>query len=213
MEKLKISIIICTYNRVFWLEKCLDSVIKQNYSDYEIIVVYFDAKDGTKDLLEKYPVKAIEQTELSGWSAACNIGIEASNGEIIAFIDDDVIVQNDWLQKLSKAYENHDVSGVGGPVYKLNSKEFQYKKPKINKYGDFQNASFNSKIGTNEFLFLAGGNMSFKKEVLNKVKGFDPYFTYGYGETDLCVRITNSGYKLLFDPNVIVWHANAEGSV
>jgi GT2 family glycosyltransferase len=207
----KVSVVICTYNRVYWLQKCLDSIMKLDYPNYEVVVVYIDTNDGTKELLEKYSINSVRQERLSGLSAAWNMGAEESNGDIIAFIDDDEVVRNDWLLKLTGAYDDPNICGVGGPVYKLGLNEFQFEKTKANKFGKTRNISCNAEVPRNEFLILQGGNMSFRKEVFKKLGGFDPCFTFFNGDMDLCVRAIQQGYNLKHEPNAIVWHANVGG--
>jgi GT2 family glycosyltransferase len=186
--------------------------MKLDYPNYEIIVVVDGSTDNTCEVLKKYsnPIKIVEHEENKGLSVARNTGINASDGDIIAFIDDDEVVRSDWLRRLVEAYKtNHRICGAGGLVYKLNSDKLQHGKMKANKFG--KTHGYGRGLTRNEFLILQGGNLSFRKEILDEVGGFDPYFTYANDELDLCIRITQKGYKLVYVPNAKVWHAMAEG--
>jgi glycosyltransferase involved in cell wall biosynthesis len=91
-----VSVIIPTYNRAWCLSEAVDSVLAQDFSDFELIVVDDGSTDGTADLLAAYGNDiAVLQLEHSGVSAARNAGIATARGELIAFLDSDDI----WLPK------------------------------------------------------------------------------------------------------------------
>ena len=88
-----VSVIIPTFNRAWCLEKAVESVLAQDFPDYELIVVDDGSRDHTQDLLKKYPdVHTLWQAQ-KGVSAARNAGVRASSGELIAFLDSD----DQWL--------------------------------------------------------------------------------------------------------------------
>ncbi|MBN2105982.1 MAG: glycosyltransferase family 2 protein [Deltaproteobacteria bacterium] len=93
-----VSIIIPTHNRKFLLQRALNSVLKQTFTDYEIIVVDDASTDGTDELLASHfygNVTVIKKSSSEGPGAARNTGILASQGDYIAFLDDD----DKWLPK------------------------------------------------------------------------------------------------------------------
>ena len=94
-----VSVIIPTYNRKLRLAKAVDSVLRQTYTDFELIVVDDGSHDGTPDLLKKYhsKLRTLIQTN-NGVSAARNAGIKASKGQLIAFLDSDDL----WLENKLK---------------------------------------------------------------------------------------------------------------
>ncbi len=95
----RVSIIIPTHNRVIFLKEALDSVIKQSFSDFELIVVDDGSTDGTADLVAKYPgVRYIYQKN-RGVSSARNLGIRSARGNFIAFLDSDDLWLNDKLKE------------------------------------------------------------------------------------------------------------------
>ena len=112
---MKFSVIIPTYNRIDFLKKAIDSVLRQTYQDFEIIIVNDNPGDkSTVDILvAKYDkIKVIHHESPKGGNAARNTGILYSKGEIIAFLDDD----DTWLpEKLNyhlKEHENQQEAGV-----------------------------------------------------------------------------------------------------
>jgi glycosyltransferase involved in cell wall biosynthesis len=106
-----ISVIIPTYNRKILLAKAIDSVLRQTYTDFELIVVDDGSDDGTPDLLKKYPSKlrALTQTN-KGVSAARNAGINAAKGQLIAFLDsDDLWLENKLMRQVDFFNHNPDI--------------------------------------------------------------------------------------------------------
>ncbi len=95
-----VSVIIPTYNRAWALAEAIDSVLAQNYNNFELIVIDDGSTDNTSDLIDGYSGKlALIRQENAGVSAARNRGIESSRGDFIAFLDSD----DTWLpQKLSR---------------------------------------------------------------------------------------------------------------
>ena len=87
---MKISVIIPTYNRIFFLKRSIDSVLEQSLKPYEVIIVDDGSSDGTSTMIKKnYPKINLICQENKGVSAARNIGIRASSGDWVCFLDSD----------------------------------------------------------------------------------------------------------------------------
>ncbi|MGN1157485.1 MAG: glycosyltransferase family 2 protein, partial [Agathobacter sp.] len=107
----KISVIIPVYNAEKTIRRCLESIMSSKYEDYEVIVVDDGSTDNSAAILFEYAnrdhrVKIINQPN-SGPSIARNKGLELAEGEIIAFVDSDDYVRNDYLEQLEKAFREH----------------------------------------------------------------------------------------------------------
>lgn len=202
---MKVSVVVPTYNRKKLLEKCLNQLSRQDYPDYEVIVVDDGSTDGT-DLMvkQKFPQVVYVRQINKGPAAARNLGIKQATGQIVAFTDDDCFPPLDWLSKLVKGFNEHpDVVGVGGY---LEASENVLKKNRIARYEQWQ-AKVIYKAGDKEYVggfeCPAGGtcNMAYYKKVLDEVEGFDENFPVPAGEdADLKLRLTSRGYKLLYIP-------------
>jgi glycosyltransferase involved in cell wall biosynthesis len=113
-----VSVIIPTFKRAPFLKYALESLKKQSYKNFEIIVVFKPGGDQTEKLLEQYrfslPIKIIKQH--SGFvTKAYNLGLSKADGEIILFLDDDSIPEANWIQKYLDVYgKNGDLGGVSG---------------------------------------------------------------------------------------------------
>ena len=113
----KFSVIVPTYNRAHLVSRSIDSLLDQTFKDYEIIVIDDGSPDETKEVLKPYLKKIQYHYQKNrGVSAARNQGIELAKGEYIAFTDDDVITDPDWLASLDKCFRENQCDVVGGRV-------------------------------------------------------------------------------------------------
>jgi len=119
MENLTVSVVICTKNREQDLKTCVDSIISQTHMPDEIVIVDSSDNDLTRLLVTQYknnhviPVRYIHT--LPGLTKQRNIGIKKSNGTIIAFLDDDVILDKDYFKEIIRCFMISDkIAGVGG---------------------------------------------------------------------------------------------------
>lgn len=101
----KFSIIIPVYNVESYIKKCLDSVTRQTFSDYEVIVVNDGTKDNSMDIVKNYPVKIINQSN-KGLSEARNNGVKHATGDYLIFLDSDDYWEKDLLQKVNESLSN-----------------------------------------------------------------------------------------------------------
>src|SRR6266566_4043503 len=108
MADLTVSIIIITYNRPFLLKHCVERVLAQPYPRKEIIVVDSSSNDESERVVAQYPevISVRLRDQLNNMPQARNEGIAVSSGEIIAFIDDDTMVQPGWLDSLVDTYRD-----------------------------------------------------------------------------------------------------------
>ena len=130
----KFSVIIPVYNTEKYLERCLESVLNQNFKNYEIIIINDGSTDGSKKIIEKYLKKHkniiyIENKSNKGLSNARNNGVLESNGEYLLFLDSDDYYNEGFLKKLNvNIKDNVDVI-----KYKIRD---VFEDKKIIEYGD-----------------------------------------------------------------------------
>lgn len=102
----KFSIIIPVYNVEEYIDKCLESVFNQTEKDFEVIVVNDGTKDNSMSIVEKYPVKIINQKN-QGLSVARNHGVEKAQGDYLIFLDSDDYWNKDLLKEINKSLKNN----------------------------------------------------------------------------------------------------------
>ena len=124
IKKMNITVILCTYNRYESLAKALDSLaalVVPETVEWNVLVVDNNSSDGTRAIVERfcqrYPSRFHYLFEpRQGKSYALNAGIHEASGEVLAFVDDDVIVEATWLQNLTSPLQNTDWAGSGGRI-------------------------------------------------------------------------------------------------
>lgn len=210
----RVSVVIATYNRFKDLTDCLRSLFDEEIKPYEVIVVDSNSTDGTENLKNLFPIKFLSIKERNRQRAR-NLGISTASGEVVAFLDDDVIVHREWLKKIAEPYVNEDsVGGVGGRVIEYGASERFYISTSRNDVGRvFRDGlvigNFDTPlkdlVDVDSFI---GCNMSFRRKLLLRAGGFDEnYLGTGYrDDTDLCLRIRKFNHKLLYQSKALVWH-------
>ncbi len=212
--KLTATAIVCTFNRVQWLSKCLHALEQQVPRPDEIMVVDGPSTDGTREMLEllekQGSITLVRQAKLDGISAARNLGLAQARGDIVCYIDDDAIAQPGWLASLLPLYEDPRVGGAGGPVYDAEGRPAMGRNVVAPDGQWFDQSKGESIEGLSQV--MVGCNMSFRRTALAGVGGFDPYFKFHQDETDACLAVLGAGHKILYDEGALVWHAWCEGS-
>lgn len=209
---MKVSVVISTNGRRE-LEECLNSLEGQTYDNFEIIVV---PNRDISDRLDKYDVKYFT-SERGNVSVQRNLGIERADGEIVAFIDDDAIAHESWLENLVKHYKNEDVMCVGGRVIPNFESEIPNSIEKLDNHILFglMGATFIKWDDAGEIKspLIWGCNISFRREIFDEVGYFPKELGRSEGnlmggeETYLQIEIMKKGYKVIYEPNSIVEHS------
>ena len=189
-EMVRISVVVCAHNESALLEKCLESLLDQDYpmERFEIVVVDDGSKDGTWDIAERVLVtrarESMPHCELlriphSGLCNARNTGIRFSRAEIIAFTDGDAIVAPSWLATLERAFDDEPgVGAVGGRIRILNT---------WSRVARFLHHSTYDYPDTHDII---GANMAYRRRVLAEVGYFNSCFWSRGDETDLLRRVS-----------------------
>ena len=227
MTKTDISIILCTYNRASRLPEVLESLAALktgNELSHEILVVDNNSSDNTKDVIESvravYPglIRYVFESR-QGLSWARNKGIEEALGGLIAFTDDDVIVDQNWLRALAIASTTYPHAGFGGrvlpkwdfspPSWFIGSGPFKMTKGGAVVGHDLGDMPLEYKMGMQT---PVGANMIFRRELF-KCHGL---FRIDLGKTGKRVffgedaefygRLLRAGEKLLYLPQAIIYH-------
>lgn len=110
--KMKISVIIPTYNEEHVIKKCLDSLVKQTYKSFEIIVVDDGSTDNTLDVLSKYKKCQLLKQNHTGPGEARNLGAKKAKGEILVFVDADMTFDKNFLSKLVEPIKKKVTKGT-----------------------------------------------------------------------------------------------------
>lgn len=219
---MKVSIILCTYNRASTLDATLQSLFRVQTPaglEWEIVAVNNNSTDDTDDVLMRWrdasPVPMVVLRELrQGKSFALNSGIASAQGEILVFTDDDVEFGDAWLKELVGPFTEPDVLGVGGrieavwvgPVPKWWRRTGPFQLPAA--VGSFHLGLEPMNIRTTPH----GANMAFRRSVFQRFGGFREDLgptveSLLRGEdTEMGQRVINSGGRIAYAPGAVVYH-------
>jgi glycosyltransferase involved in cell wall biosynthesis len=110
----KISAIICTHNREKYLGAAIDSLLAQDFPDYEIIVVDNASSDRTREIVQTRPSVKYVYEPVTGLSVARNTGATSATSQILAYLDDDAVASPNWLTVLYTAYQSNEKLAIAG---------------------------------------------------------------------------------------------------
>lgn len=99
------SIIVPVYNTEKYVKRCLDSIMNQTFTDFEVIIVNDGSTDDSKDIIAKYPYKVINQKN-QGLSMARNNGVKEATGDYLIFLDSDDYIEKNLLKEITKSLSN-----------------------------------------------------------------------------------------------------------
>ncbi|WP_336820139.1 glycosyltransferase [Bacillus subtilis] len=209
---MKTSIIILTYNQLVLTKQCLKSIWKHTNSDcIEIIVVDNGSSDGTCDYLKHLSsIKVIFNKTNKGFAKACNQGLEVATGDNILFLNNDTVVTSQWLEPMIKLLYQDDKIGMVGPVsnYVSGPQQISVDYTSLEEIEHFsQRHGMEHRGKSRAVLRLVGFCLLVKKEVLDKIGGFDERFEGGsFEDDDLCLRALQEGYQLKIALDSFVHH-------
>lgn len=200
-EQPKFSVIVCSRNGAARLTSCLDSIAALQYENFETLVINDGSTDGTRKLLDQRKDIRAFHLKPNGLSAARNHGASQASGEILAFTDDDCVVDSHWLFELARAYAATDHTAIGGPnlspPVQTISRALTTAAP-----GAPTHVMLTDTLAEH----LPGCHLSVKKSAFEEIGGFDPIFHTAGDDVDFCWRLRDAGHTLGFRASSFVWH-------
>ena len=223
-----IHIIVLNWNGYNDTVECLESLQKVNYPDYKIILIDNGSRDGSvQKLKERFgkdeKIKIIANEENLGFAGGNNVGIEYAmekGADAVLLINNDTIVDENFLVELVKAAEENKRAGVLGSkiYYESDPKRIWSAGGKVNRlltkgvhigYDEIDERQYDE---IKKCDYLTGCCLLVKKEVVKKIGVLaDDYFLY-YEDTDYCLRARKAGYDCLYVPASKIWHKISRSS-
>lgn len=227
-----LTVAICTKDRPDNVQRCLNSLLALQQSTldqqpkFEILIVDNAPSDKrTHDLIKTMPTVRYTLEPKPGLNFARNRALQEATGELLSFLDDDVMVDRCWLAGLHEAWaENPDAGGFTGLVlpYELETDAqiiferrggFRRGFEKLRYHGSTQEGNPLYPCGAG--VFGAGCNMTFRREILLELGGFDEALDTGAplpggGDLDIFYRVVRANYPLVYEPSYLVYHQHRQ---
>ena len=215
-----VSIIIPNFNGEKFLERCLKSIFLEKRKSFEVIIVDDCSIDNSVSLIRK-----LRKTEINKklklivlknrvWTAkATNIGVKNSKGKYLLILDNDTKIKKGWFNEVVQFFKKNKRAGVAQPkLLKMGTNKFDYAGDYLGPFGFLiERARGTPDIGqfnkTEKIFALKSAAMLVRRDVFNKLGGFDENYKIFWEETDFCWRTWLIDYQVLFAPQIVVWHA------
>lgn len=208
-----VSIVIPNYNGAQYLKVCLDSLSRQSFKEYEIIIVDNASIDDSCDIIRNYTnIKLINLSQNYGFSKAVNEGIKAAEGDFIVLLNNDTEADENWLYNLAKCIKKDE------RIFSCSSKMLRYyERNKIDDAGDGYNilgwaykrgdgVPINKYKKEQEIFSSCAGAAIYRKKIFHEIGYFDEkYFAY-IEDMDISYRAKIYGYKNIYCSNAIIYH-------
>lgn len=204
-----VSVVVPAYNSEKTIRQCLNALTNQSYPAnlYEVIVADDGSSDKTGDIAKSYAVRYIRQ-ENRGPASARNRGVKEAKGDIILFTDSDCVPDVKWISEMIKPFKDPAIAAVKG-AYKTNQKALTARFAQIEFEERFEMLK---KVQSIDMIdtYSAG----FRKDIFLQMNGFDEGFPVANNEdTDLSYRMSKAGYRMIFNPDAVVYHLNHPDSI
>jgi GT2 family glycosyltransferase len=205
-----VSVIIPTYRREAPLRRCLADVLAQEYPAFEVLVVDQspEHEPETWAALRALPSHARHLRLVQpSVTAAANAGTRQATGGVLLFLDDDIEIDDHGL--LTRHARHFDDPSIGGVVGRIVNAERRADLPRPEAAGPLGFLSMNfDHPHAMDVPTAAGANMSFRRELVERLGGFDERYTANAfrWETDFSLRVVRGGHRIRYDPEARVIH-------
>jgi GT2 family glycosyltransferase len=214
-----VSAILVSYNDKAHLGPCLDALLPEmSGGGYEIIVVDNASTDGSREMLAAgYPgVRVLAMAENAGFAKASNLAIRESRGGYLLFLNTDTVVRPFAVRRLVETLESEPGAGACAPALVHPGGRFQVsfgcevgflgqivQKTMLNPWS---RRSVPRRAKPRDAAWLSAACLLVRREAVERVGGFDEKFFIYFEDIDLCRRIREAGWRLIFDPRVQIQH-------
>jgi GT2 family glycosyltransferase len=209
------SVVIPNWNGAHHLPTCIDALRAQTYPRVEVIVADNASTDGSRGLLAaQYPdVRVIALPENRGFTGACNAGMTAAQGDLVALLNNDTEVDPGWVAAVVDAFNRHPEAGLVASKMRLFDQ-----RDRFHTAGDLYRVDGRlanrgvweqdeGQYDQEEYVFSAcGGSSAYRRSMLDEIGLLDDDFFFSAEDMDLAWRAQLAGYRCVYAPNALVYH-------
>ena len=198
-----LSVIVPVYNGRAFLHRCLDAIFASEYRSFEVVVVNDCSTDDSAEISREKGARVISTPKQTGPASARNLAVASANGDVLLFVDADVVVKPDTLGKIAEHFERRpEISAVFGS-YDDEPAERNFLSQYKNLQHHFVHQNSNSKAST-----FWSGLGAVRKKIFLEHGGFDceKFAVPSIEDIDLGFRMRKAGHEILLDPNIQAKH-------
>ena len=220
-----VTVIIPNKDHPEMLARCVDSLAKASYANYELIVVEngstLPATHAYYEQLKRDPrVRVLEWTKPFNYAAVNNFAAHAAKGELLLFLNNDIeSINPDWLEELVKQVVQPGVGAVGAKLYYADDtiqhagivvgmggvaghSHLNYPRQAP---GHMQRLQYAQNVAA-----VTGACLLMKKQVFDEIGGFDEGFVLAFNDVDLCLQVLAKGYRIVWTPDAELYHLESK---
>ena len=209
-----VSIIIPIFNNPYQLKNCLEAIKKNTqYKNYEVILVdnnSFDKK--SLEVIKKSSHRAIRYSYAFNYSKINNFAARYAKGEYLLFLNNDTMPTGNWLVPMLCECQKEGVGIVGSKLLyndntiqhaglDFDAKILRFSHPYQHQIATIKEASYIKEVPA-----VTGACLMIKKELFEKVRGFDEDYWVEFQDVDLCFKVRELGFKVIYTPYSVVYH-------
>ena len=218
LERGKVAVIVINYNGKQHIARCLQSILDQTYKSIETVAVDNASTDGSLEIIhQNFPqIKLIQTGYNAGWGIACNVGIAATQSEYIALLNNDAFMDKNCIAEMVKSINLNPHYGSCA------SRILLWDNPKVTEVCGLVIYKDGSSCGrgrlthadtylTTEEVFCANDCCClYRREMINDIGDYDPDFFIYCDETDMGWKHQIAGWKCIYTPRAIAFHAHSQ---
>jgi GT2 family glycosyltransferase/glycosyltransferase involved in cell wall biosynthesis/radical SAM superfamily enzyme YgiQ (UPF0313 family)/MoaA/NifB/PqqE/SkfB family radical SAM enzyme/cytochrome c-type biogenesis protein CcmH/NrfG len=213
-----VSIVIPVFNGIEFTKECLQALIENTPGElYEVIIVNNGSTDGTGEFLRclEGDIKIIANEINLGFSKACNQGAAVAQGELILFLNNDTVSSPGWLEALIEKAREDETVGVLGSKLLYPDGSIQHagvvvgtRDNELSPYHIYicKPADDPAVNKCREFQMVTGACLLVRTEIFRRLGGFDEEYVNGHEDLDLCLRVRQAGFKVIYCPESVLTH-------
>lgn len=219
MSEVKVSVVIVSYNSKGFIEKCINSVLKNLSEKGEVIVLDNFSTDKTVEILKKSipKIKLLKSDENLGFAKGCNKAVKEAKGEYLFLLNPDTEMSEPIIVELIKFYETTVDAGIVVPKLIMLNGQSQASVRKLpTLWGAFKEYILGITHAYSEYVpegdkpqeveMAYGAAWLIKKDLFDKLNGFNKKFFLYYEDVDFCRRLKELGKKIYYYPQVSIKH-------
>jgi len=209
-----VSVIILNWNQKMLLNDCLESVLSTDYPEMEVIVSDNGSTDGSVDLVKKkFPdIILIENNSNLGFCVGNNVAIKQAKGDIIVLLNNDTLVDGEWVKEIVDAMNQPNVGVVGCKLIFAGTNLIQSLGYVLDLFGYYINQGLldenieQLESSTVDVDYVSGAALAIRRDIINEVGLLDPRFYAYFEDVDWCYRVKTIGYRVVVAQKAVVHH-------